>query len=102
MRTTFMPAPEVPDPVRLRSTRRSGPVAGQLYPPPSVGTRPFNRARRPADRSRAVSVADTRGRLGCPIWNRRLLDAIAETLEAYFPDVLFIAEVSSTFQPLPV
>ena len=31
-----------------------------------------------------------------------LLSAIAETLEAYFLDVLFIADVSSAFQPLPV
>jgi hypothetical protein len=31
-----------------------------------------------------------------------LLEAVAETLEACFPDVLFIADVSSAFQPLPV
>jgi hypothetical protein len=31
-----------------------------------------------------------------------LLEAIAETLEACFPDLLFIADVSSAFQPLPV
>jgi hypothetical protein len=31
-----------------------------------------------------------------------LLEGIAETLEAYFPDVLFIADVSSAFQPPPV
>jgi transcriptional regulator with XRE-family HTH domain len=31
-----------------------------------------------------------------------LLEAIAETLESCFPDVLFIADVSSAFQPLPV
>jgi hypothetical protein len=31
-----------------------------------------------------------------------LLDAIAETLEACFPYVSFIADVSSAFQPLPV
>ena len=30
------------------------------------------------------------------------LEAIAETLEAYFPDVLFIADVSGAFQQLPV
>ena len=31
-----------------------------------------------------------------------LLEAIAGTLEVSFPDVLFIADVSSAFQPLPV
>ena len=31
-----------------------------------------------------------------------LLEAIAETLEACFPHVFFIAEVSGAFQPLPV
>ena len=31
-----------------------------------------------------------------------LLEAIAETLEACFPHVLFIADVSSAFRPLPV
>jgi transcriptional regulator with XRE-family HTH domain len=31
-----------------------------------------------------------------------LLEAIAETLKACFPHVLFIADVSSAFQPLPV
>jgi hypothetical protein len=31
-----------------------------------------------------------------------LLDAIAGTLEASFPSVLFIADVSRAFQPLPV
>jgi transcriptional regulator with XRE-family HTH domain len=31
-----------------------------------------------------------------------LLEAIAGTLEVSFPDVLFMADVSSAFQPLPV
>jgi hypothetical protein len=31
-----------------------------------------------------------------------LLEAIAETLDAYFPCVLFAADVSSGFQPQPV
>jgi hypothetical protein len=31
-----------------------------------------------------------------------LLEAIAGTLEVSFPDVLFIADVSSAFRPLPV
>jgi len=37
-----------------------------------------------------------------PNLESRLLEVIAGTLEASFPGVLFIADVSSAFQPLPV